>query len=381
MISTFVPLGETAEFINGVAFKPSDWTSVGLPIIRIQNLTDADKSYNRTQRSVPPHLYVQPGELLVSWSATLGVFEWAGPECGVLNQHIFRVIPNEERVHNRYLGHVLRVAIQQMQQHLHGATMQHVNRAEFLNTPVFLPSLTKQRQIADILDQAEALRAKRRATIALLDTLTQSIFFDMFGDPIVNPKRLPMITLGDVVTSVSDGPHVSPEYADTGVPFLSTRHVRAGEISWSDLKYLKQVDADMQWKKCKPRRDDILYTKGGTTGLAAIVRTDDPFAIWVHVALVRPDRSKVEPIWLESMLNSPFCYYQSQRFTHGIANRDLGLTRMVKIKMVLPPLDDQQTFLRRREVIDRSRSVQTRHLTQLDALFASLQYRAFRGEL
>lgn len=81
------------------------------------------------------------------------------------------------------------------------------------------------------------------------------------------------------------------------------------------------------------------------------------------------------------MLNSAFCYAQSQRFTHGIANRDLGLTRMVKIKMILPPLDDQRTFLRRRDVIDRSRAVQSTHLTQLDTLFASLQHRAFRGEL
>jgi len=89
-----VCLGDLAEYLNGAAFKPSDWEEGGIPIIRIQNLTDRDKAFNRTTRSVDKKLLVQNGDILVSWSATLDAFIWDRGEAW-LNQHIFRVLPRE----------------------------------------------------------------------------------------------------------------------------------------------------------------------------------------------------------------------------------------------------------------------------------------------
>ena len=147
------------------------------------------------------------------------------------------------------------------------------------------------------------------------------------------------------------------------------------------MKFISKEDAEIQWRKCKPERGDILYTKGGTTGLAATVKTDRLFAIWVHVSLLKPDPEKVDSLWLESMLNNEFCYQQSQVLTHGIANRDLGLTRMVKIKIFLPPLHLQKEFSHRIDTLERMKIVHKASLAELNELFASLQYRAFRGEL
>jgi type I restriction enzyme S subunit len=203
----------------------------------------------------------------------------------------------------------------------------------------------------------------------------------MFGDPWRNPKNWPRATLGDVIHSASDGPHVSPRYVEIGIPFLSTRHIRAGSIAWEDLKFIDESDAAYQWKKCRPRRGDLLYTKGGTTGLAAVVDTDRAFAVWVHVALLKPDYSKVDPWWLEAMLNTEYCYRQSQRYTRGIANHDLGLTRMTQIVLLLPPLAKQQMFVKAMEIVRKTRSSYEKSLLHLNTLFASLQHRAFRGEL
>lgn len=133
-----VPLGDIADFINGAAFKPEDWGDDGLPIIRIQNLTDSSKPFNYTRREVSEKLVVNPGDLLVSWSATLGVFRWKGPQ-GLLNQHIFRVVPDDSLVDSNYLRHALGLALDDMERHLHGATMKHVNRGEFLGTRIPLP--------------------------------------------------------------------------------------------------------------------------------------------------------------------------------------------------------------------------------------------------
>jgi len=161
----------------------------------------------------------------------------------------------------------------------------------------------------------------------------------------------------------------------------STRHVRAGEITWEDLKFISAEDAEIHWRKCKPEFGDVLYTKGGTTGLAVAVATNEPFALWVHVALLKPNPTKVDSTWLESMLNTEFCYRQSQELTHGIANRDLGLTRMIKIDMFLPPLTLQSEFSRRVAAVKTLKTTHQASLVELDGLFAALQFRAFRGEL
>ena len=261
------------------------------------------------------------------------------------------------------------------------AAVPGLNREDAYRQRLRLPPLAEQRRIAGVLDQAEALRAKRRAALTQLDTLTQSIFNDLFGDAATNPTGWPVSDVGDVILSASDGPHVSPNYVEEGVPFLSTRHVRVGGMNWEDIKFISYEDAQIHWKKCKPERGDILYTKGGTTGIAKAVDFDQQVAIWVHIALLKPNKSKVESIWLEAMLNSAFCYQQSQRLTHGIANRDLGLTRMVKIKIFLPPLSLQREFARRVAAVEKLKTVQRASRDELDALFASLQHRAFRGEL
>ena len=244
-----------------------------------------------------------------------------------------------------------------------------------------LPPLAEQRRIASILDQADELRQKRQQAIEKLDQLLQATFIDMFGDPASNPKGWNLGKLGDVIHSAKDGPHVSPNYSETGIPFLSTRHVRAGKIVWDDLKFITEEDAQIHWKKCKPTRGDILYTKGGTTGLAAVVDTDLDFAVWVHVALLKTNHDKVRSEWLVSMLNTQYCYEQSQRYTHGIANRDLGLKRMVNIEMYIPSLDEQDKFVNFKNKLMKNNLLFENSNSYFEQLFKSLQNQAFNGTL
>jgi len=296
------------------------------------------------------------------------------------NQSVTGIIPSEEH-HPRYLFYFFQTQREKIKGDAFGGAQPHINQKYVKDFYVPLPPLEEQKRIAVILDAVHALLSKRRESLAQLDTFLQSIFLDMFGDPVTNPKKWEQCILGDVVHSAKDGPHVSPQYSDNGIPFLSARHIKPGELVWEDLKYIDQNEADKQWKKCKPEFDDILYTKGGTTGIAACVKTSEPFAIWVHVALLKPVIEKVSPVWLERMLNSAYCYTQSQRYTHGIANRDLGLKRMIKIKIFLPPLDLQRSFATIVESVEKYKTQQQKHLTELKNLFASLQQRAFKGEL
>ncbi|BDT87398.1 type I restriction modification enzyme protein S [Nocardia cyriacigeorgica] len=320
-----------------------------------------------------------PGDIILGIRATIGVKTLAD-QVYCLGRGVAGLRVGDG-LDGRFLWNWLTFAAPKLAAKGKGATFLQVNRADIGEMRIPLPSLDEQRRIAAILDHADALRAKRRETLARLDELTQSIFIDMFGDPAANPRGFKRIVLGDVIEFAKDGPHVSPTYAESGVPFLSSRHVRPGVISWNDLKYLTAEDAEAQWKKIKPRRGDILYTKGGTTGYAAEVRTDMDFAVWVHIALLRPIADVVNPSWLEAMLNTAYCYRQSQELTHGIANRDLGLKRMVKIAMYLPDLRLQERFASYVAILGSVAECHRNALAELDALFASLQSRAYRGEL
>ncbi len=374
-----VTLGDVAEFINGFAFKPSHWGVHGKPIIRIQNLTDEGKPYNQTTHDVDDRYLVKAGDILVSWSATLDVFEW-NREDALLNQHIFKVVPDYSRIDKAYFRYALKRSIEAMMKFTHGSTMKHVNRGDFLSTKIPLPNLEEQKHIAAILDRADAIRRKRQQAIQLTEEFLSSVFLDMFGDPVTNPKGWPIMTVGDVTSDVRDGPHVSPKYADTGVPFLSTRNVRPGRLVLEDLKYVSEKGYNELTSKFRPKKGDVLLTKGGTTGYAKAVDFNWPFAVWVHIAVLRPT-SNIRPEFLEAALNSPSCYAQSQRYTHGIANRDLGLTRIRKIILSLPPLELQDRYRLIRSIILGKIKKNEKALGSSSDLFNSLCQRAFRGEL
>lgn len=291
--------------------------------------------------------------------------------------------PLPEVLDTQYLFHWVKTGhfINEMIKLATGQSYPAVSDKIILNSKIPLPPLAEQRRIAAILDQADELRQKRQQAIEKLDQLLQATFIDMFGDPVSNPKGWNLGKLGDVIHSAKDGPHVSPSYSETGIPFLSTRHVRAGKIVWNDLKFITEEDAQIHWKKCKPTRGDILYTKGGTTGLAAVVDTDLDFAVWVHVALLKTNHDKVRSEWLVSMLNTQYCYEQSQRYTHGIANRDLGLKRMVNIEMYIPPLDEQDKFVNFKNKLLKNNLLFESSYSSLEQLFKSLQNQAFNGTL
>lgn len=170
---------------------------------------------------------------------------------------------------------------------------------------------------------------------------------DYLGIPFTIPDGWSWTMLGTLCYQVSDGPHFSPSYVsrDEGMPFLSTRNVKIGGFDLTNMKYVSKSDHEEFCKRIRPEKGDIIYTKGGTTGIARVNDLDFEFSVWVHLAVLRIAKEFLEPRYIELALNSPLCYEQSQAYTQGISNFDLGLTRMIKIVMPLPPLAEQQRIV------------------------------------
>ncbi len=265
------------------------------------------------------------------------------------------------------------------------AAVPGLNRDDAYRLRILLPPLDEQQKIAAVLDQAEALRGKRREALAQLDELTQSIFLEMFGDPSVNPRKLATIKLGVVSTRITKGE--SPawqgfDYEDEGVLFVTSENVRLGEI---DLRFPKYVPIEFHRKlrRSALKKGDILVNLvGASIGRSCVFQGwYGPANVNQAVAVVTLDSAKAEISFIAALLNSQ----RGQEMLLGNrvegARANISLTDLRELDILLPPLHFQSQFARRVGTAERLKTSHRAHLAELDALFASLQYRAFRGEL
>lgn len=170
-------LGEVATYINGYAFKPEDWSDKGRPIIRIQNLTGSSANINRYDGEIASKYEVNDGDVLISWSASLGVYVWHG-EQAVLNQHIFKVAFDKEDVSKKFFVYQVESILEKAANEAHGATMKHLTKKVFDNLPFYLPSREEQERIASKLEKVSQLIDSRKKQIEKLDELVKSRFVD-----------------------------------------------------------------------------------------------------------------------------------------------------------------------------------------------------------
>ena len=174
-------LGDIATYINGYAFKPQDWSDEGIPIIRIQDLTGNSYQANRYNGEYASKYEVNDGDVLISWSASLGVYIWHG-EKAVLNQHIFKVVFDKERISKDFFVHQVGLILENAASDAHGATMKHLTKPVFDALPFYLPPYEKQCEIAEVLDKVTSLISLRKQQLAKLDELVKARFVEMFGN-------------------------------------------------------------------------------------------------------------------------------------------------------------------------------------------------------
>jgi type I restriction enzyme S subunit len=244
---------------------------------------------------------------------------------------------------------------------------QDLNYSNFCGVDLPLISSREQAAIGRFLDWANArldraIKAKRKV-IALLTEQKQAIVLSAIsGQFDANIALVPTgdrwfpklpvnwrpLTLRRVINSAIDGPHFSPTYLDTGIPFLSARNVKVDRWELANAKYISEKDYADFSRRVQPTIGDVLYTKGGTTGVARVVDLSFPFQVWVHIAVLKVKHTLVDPGYLAVCLNSSRCYEQAQLHTRGATNQDLGLGRMKDIVLPVPrELETQRSVLAR----------------------------------
>ena len=150
----FYKFGDVASFVNGYAFKPTDWGTEGLPIVRIQNLSGSGESYNYYSGKYPQNIELNKGDILVSWSATIGIFKWKGPKA-LLNQHIFKVYFDKMDINPTYFRVAADVPLQRATSQVHGSTMTHLTKKTFDEIEMPVPSKEVQDEFAKFVEQVD----------------------------------------------------------------------------------------------------------------------------------------------------------------------------------------------------------------------------------
>lgn len=375
-----VKLGDVASFVNGYAFKPSDWSQAGMEIIRIQNLTKSSGESNYFLGKLDERYKVIKGDILISWSATLGVYEWFGTDAW-LNQHIFKVVFDKEEVDKRFFKYMISHVLNDLKQQVHGATMKHITKDKFDNTLVPLPPLNVQKKIADILNKADVLRRKDAELIKKYDELAQSIFIDTFGDPVTNPKGWEIEQIGsslDFMTSGSRG--WAQYYTDNGDIFLRINNVGYNKLKLDDIVY---VDAPNSAESTRTQvvSGDIVLSITADLGRTAVIPSDFPRAfISQHLALLRVKKG-FNSFFISQVLSSDLGKIQFKSLTKGGVKAGLNFDDIRSLSFINPPLALQDLFMHKVNILSQQLNISKNVLDNSEQLFQSLLQRAFNGEL
>ena len=254
---------------------------------------------------------------------------------------------------------------------------------------LLLPPIEEQRRIAELLDRADALRAKRREALARLDDLTQSIFLDMFGDVVGNDRGWPRAAVRDFVSGFESGKNiVADDLEDTRsryrvlkVSAVTLLHFRSGESKPVPPNYRPPT-------RHLVRDGDLLFSRANTTELvgATALVTDPPPDLLLPDKLWRfvwHDIPRAEPLFVWHLFRQPRFRREIGRRATGTSGsmQNISQPRVLSIPTGLPPLDLQRSFAQRVTAIGSARDRWKLGLGELDALFGSLQQRAFKGEL
>ncbi|MCT2541265.1 restriction endonuclease subunit S [Sedimentimonas flavescens] len=366
------------------------FTDDGVPFLRAQNLVDGTVSVASDPMFISPETNealkrskIVAGDVLISIAGTIGraaIVPKNAPEMNC-NQAVAIVRPSE-RIHRRYLLHWLSSddALSQMSKSKVTGVISNLSLGEIGKLQIPLPPLEEQKRIAGILDEAARLCRLRTRALDTLNTLGQAIFHEMFGEI----GHEDSIELGEMLSFVTSGGRGwARYYADTGPRFIRSLDVQNNEIGNDEIVYVNPPQ-NAEARRTEVQTCDVLLTiTGSKIGRAAPVQ--DALSgsyISQHVAILRPKPEKLLPYFLSYFLNmEEFGQAQIKAKQYGQAKPGLNFEQIRGFKMPNATLAEQTKFVARVQKLNTTVAHMKAQQEQQTALFASLQHRAFRGEL
>lgn len=399
-------LGKLANYINGRAFKPTDWETTGRPIIRIQNLTRSTSTLNRFSGEVESKYIIRDGDLLISWSATLGAFIYRGEEA-VLNQHIFKVEPF---VNKKFLFYLVTAYLDTLKRQVHGSGMQHITKGKFDNSPVPLPPPDEQERIVakieELFTQLEAGTSAlervqtglRRYKASVLKAAVEGKLLKDESGRMKDEGELPegwrwvqiSAFLDNKRGAMKTGPFGSllkkHEHRENGVPVVGIENIKNMEFVSGSKIHITEEKAD-QLAGYDLQPGDIVISRSGTVGEVAVIPDHLGNArMSTNIMRVCLDKSVMLPKYFTFLFNgSPAVLDQVAELCKGSTRNFLNQHILKSINFPLPPLEEQRRIVaeveRRLSVAREVESVVEKALVRASRLRQAVLKSAFEGKL
>jgi len=387
---------EDAPITYGI-LQPGPEFEGGVPYVRPSEIKGGEIDLGSVRRTSPQiaHRYrksvIREGDILITIVGTIGNIAVVPAELdgGNITQSSARVRVSPSRAEPSYVKSFLRsaYATRQYDQCRLGVAVPRLNLHHVRDLQIPLPPLAEQKRIAGILDAADALRAKRRESLAQLDLLLQSTFLDMFGDPVTNPMgwedSAVIGQVADIASGLTKGRKLNGR-TTREVPYLAVVNVQDRRLVLTPLKRIQATEGEIQ--RYRLQSGDLLLTEGGDPdklGRGTLWQGQiDECIHQNHVFRVRLHDDRLQPMFLNWLVGSERgkrYFFRQAKQTTGIAT--INLSQLRRMPLLLPPLSLQRRFAAIVESVERQKARQRAHLAELDTLFASLQQRAFAGEL
>ena len=333
-----------------------------------------------TKHTDAPTKLSQPGDIVLCIRATIGDRNWSDREY-CLGRGVAGLRAKKVALSQAYLWHWLDHAAPVLSAKGRGATFLQVSKADIASLQIPLPPLPEQKRIAAILDAADAVRDKRREALVQLDALLQSTFLDMFGDPLTNPMGWGVVAFESIGNSrLGKMLDKGKEVGDCQFPYLANTNVQWGRFDLAALRTMNFSESDCE--EFKLEHGDLLICEGGEVGRTAIWHgARDRIYFQKALHRVRLDPTVAVPEYVFQ-----FMWFMAKNggFRDLTTSATIAHLTGVKLKRLpcpRPPLELQHRFAAIVESVEQQKASQRTHLAELDTLFASLQSRAFRGEL
>jgi len=350
-------------------------TSISKRFIQIDDLRNSDYLKFTEDES---GLLVNEKDVLIAWDGANAGTVGFGLD-GYIGSTIARLEILVENISTNYFGWFLRTKSKHLRDNCTGATIPHVNKSVLGAIKIPLPPLPIQKQIAEILEKADQAKQKRKEANKLTDEFLQSVFIEMFGDPVKNPKRWTVKKFGDIFSSIRYGTGSPPAYVERGIPFIRATNIKNNTIVRKDLVFITREEAT-KIKKCELKEGNLIVVRSGVnTGDAAVVSKefDGTYAAYDLIIELEITQS----VFYSFLINSKYGKAIIEPLSRRAGQPHLNAEQLKEIEFYFPPLSLQQLFI---EIVSKTEALkekQKQSELELENLFQGLMQRAFKGEL
>ncbi|MCB0747220.1 MAG: restriction endonuclease subunit S [Ignavibacteriae bacterium] len=399
-----VTLKDVAFFLNGDRGKNypsgSDFKENGIPFINAGDLSD-DRTLKRNSfKYISPEHFKKLGgakilknDILYCLRGSLGKFAMHTENYNGSIASSLVVLRSKQNVLSKYLFYYLGSDIPQRLaiKNDNGTAQPNLSAKNLKTFEILLPSIEGQKKIVDILDNAAALRDKAKQLLTEYDALAQSIFLDMFGDPLGNPKKWKVKNLKELSTKIGSGNTPkggSKVYVDEGITFFRSQNVWKNNLVMDDIAFIDQKTHDGM-KKSSLKHGDILMTKTGrintensSLGRAAMyLGEDDKANLNGHVYLIRLKKEVLNEYILFILTTNQYREHIRRVCVGGIDKRQLNKNHLEEFPIIYPPMELQKEFAEKLKLIEQQKELAKQELKESEDLFNCLLQKAFKGEL